>query len=648
LKAAPRILLPCLLAVVLAAPAHATFHLMQIEQVTAGVNGDITAQAVQLRMRALGENLVSNGQLIARDAGGLNPVVLVDPTTDVANGNAGDHVLICTSSFLNYLPPGVTPDFIMAPIPASYLNAGSLTWQVNGPVTSTIYWRFSWGGASYTGAGTMSSLNDPNANANPPYATALPYQTLQAVKFQGLATAQSNTNLADYALTPGAATWTNNAGVSGATQPLSGCSVPAGIDLFMTPPGGATFEDFSSNPIPAGFFGPNSDPFTGSIVFQGQPIAPLTALGLTDVIVQRKAMATLANPGDQAVVPIEILALSLVGSTPITVTYNGGQNPEQWSVSMCLSSAGAQPAGTMNIKASACACGEGGTFTSTLPVLPKLVFVRTLPSPGAATLDFASAARAPLSLGVTRGHWYPNDPGGMGLVSVPPGIAVDHDCNSGTATRVLPALANLRVGVRADRCDSASCGPITLLRKRMTHEVAPDAAFGLVPAALSSPDGDADGIGDDADDCVALADPLQVDSDDDGVGDVCDNCALVKNACQEDANLNGIGDICDVAGVGDLPWLRSGVSLSAPAPNPSSGTMRFSVSVAAETRVRVAVYSVSGRLVRTIVSGVLPAGTRSLEWDARDEAGQRVTSGAYYLRLDADGRQQARKLMVIH
>ena len=39
-----------------ALPAQATFHFMQIEQVIGGVNGDTTAQAVQLRMRFAGQN----------------------------------------------------------------------------------------------------------------------------------------------------------------------------------------------------------------------------------------------------------------------------------------------------------------------------------------------------------------------------------------------------------------------------------------------------------------------------------------------------------------------------------------------------------------------------------------------------------------
>ena len=39
--------------------AHATFHLMQIEQVIGGVNGDTSAQAIQLRMRFAGQTQVA-------------------------------------------------------------------------------------------------------------------------------------------------------------------------------------------------------------------------------------------------------------------------------------------------------------------------------------------------------------------------------------------------------------------------------------------------------------------------------------------------------------------------------------------------------------------------------------------------------------
>ena len=142
-------LIPLLSVLALQSTAHATFHLMQIEQVILSVNGDTTAQAIQLLMRAAGENFVSGGKLVVFDAAGQNPITVIDPTTNVTNGTVGDHVLIASTTFPSHTTPATVPDFTMANlIPASYLAAGSLCWESN---TGTIMWRLSWGGASYTG-----------------------------------------------------------------------------------------------------------------------------------------------------------------------------------------------------------------------------------------------------------------------------------------------------------------------------------------------------------------------------------------------------------------------------------------------------------------------------------------------------------------
>jgi hypothetical protein len=78
------------------------------------------------------------------------------------------------------------------------------------------------------------------------------------------------------------------------------------------------------------------------------------------------------------------------------------------------------------------------------------------------------------------------------------------------------------------------------------------------------PDGDGDGVLDDADNCPSVANPDQADSDGDGAGDACDeppppdgdgdgvpddedNCPAAANAGQEDADADGIGDACDAA-----------------------------------------------------------------------------------------------------
>ena len=138
--------------------ARAANHLMQIEQIIGGVNGDVTAQAIQLRMRAANQNQMQGTRVRAWDAAGLNPVLILDMASPVANHGIGVPVLLTTPSFHNYLSGALTPDFTIAtPIPASYLAAGSLTFEADG---GTLYWRVSWGGAGYTGTGAVASTND--------------------------------------------------------------------------------------------------------------------------------------------------------------------------------------------------------------------------------------------------------------------------------------------------------------------------------------------------------------------------------------------------------------------------------------------------------------------------------------------------------
>jgi len=208
----------------IALPAGASFHLMQIEQVIGGVNGDVTAQAIQLRMRSAGQNLVGQARIKVRDAAGANPITLIDMTTSVANGAIGDRVLLVTTPFQTYVDAAVTPNFVLTnSIPSSYLPAGSLTFEDD---FGTIYWRVSWGGAGYTGSGSMSSLNDPNLNCNPAFSGPLPSTDLQSLKFLGGPTAQSNTSAIDYALTGSASAWTNNAGMTETLQTATGVGDP--------------------------------------------------------------------------------------------------------------------------------------------------------------------------------------------------------------------------------------------------------------------------------------------------------------------------------------------------------------------------------------------------------------------------------------
>ncbi len=81
-------------------------------------------------------------------------------------------------------------------------------------------------------------------------------------------------------------------------------------------------------------------------------------------------------------------------------------------------------------------------------------------------------------------------------------------------------------------------------------------------------------------------------------------------------------------------------------PNPFNPktSIRFGLPTAAD--VRLTIFDVNGRAVRTLVDGNLPAGTRTEEWDGRDEGGKALATGVYFYRLDA-GEERIQKKMLL-
>ena len=199
---------------------------MQIEEVIGGVDGNTAAQAIQLRLRTGGQNGVAASSLWAADAAGLNRVLVLNIAGNVASGNLGDRVLLSTSAFNTLMGGSYTPDFTLAaPLPASYLAAGRLTFEDDlGSVATpgTIYWSLAWGGAGYTGSHTGSTTNDADGNFGPAFASALPTSSRQGVLFSGSAAALSTNNAADYALSAIPATVTKNNGTAFTVVPEPG------------------------------------------------------------------------------------------------------------------------------------------------------------------------------------------------------------------------------------------------------------------------------------------------------------------------------------------------------------------------------------------------------------------------------------------
>jgi hypothetical protein len=82
-------------------------------------------------------------------------------------------------------------------------------------------------------------------------------------------------------------------------------------------------------------------------------------------------------------------------------------------------------------------------------------------------------------------------------------------------------------------------------------------------------------------------------------------------------------------------------------PNPflAETTLEFALAQGGPASLRI--YDTSGRLVRTIVDGVLPAGVQRARWDGRDDGGRRVAGGVYFARLVGDRVSDSRKITLL-
>ena len=112
------------------------------------------------------------------------------------------------------------------------------------------------------------------------------------------------------------------------------------------------------------------------------------------------------------------------------------------------------------------------------------------------------------------------------------------------------------------------------------------------------------------------------------------------------SNMKGVVVVTDPAGVGPPARVGAGF-VSPPAPNPSRGgvTVRFAVTQAG--RARVTAFDAGGRAVATIFDGQVTPGTFTAAWTGRSGAGERLAPGSYFLRLNAPGVRETRRVTLV-
>jgi hypothetical protein len=104
----------------------------------------------------------------------------------------------------------------------------------------------------------------------------------------------------------------------------------------------------------------------------------------------------------------------------------------------------------------------------------------------------------------------------------------------------------------------------------------------------------------------------------------------------------------DISGVSKRTGTGDEFSLHACRPNPFDETTLIRYTLGDRSKVRIMVYDVTGKTVRTLVNSEAQVpGDHTVSWDGRNEHGARVSSGIYFYRLETGSFKATRRMALL-
>ena len=82
------------------------------------------------------------------------------------------------------------------------------------------------------------------------------------------------------------------------------------------------------------------------------------------------------------------------------------------------------------------------------------------------------------------------------------------------------------------------------------------------------------------------------------------------------------------------------------APNPFSNSTTISFPLTRSEKVSVRIFDMNGRLIKTLVDAQMQAGAHQITWNAKDENGNAVNAGIYFLKVQTGDYLETKKLVV--
>jgi hypothetical protein len=127
------------------------------------------------------------------------------------------------------------------------------------------------------------------------------------------------------------------------------------------------------------------------------------------------------------------------------------------------------------------------------------------------------------------------------------------------------------------------------------------------------------------------------------VNDIDFGGGLLTSAGGKDIFLAKLGDVAS----GTEPVASPGFALEQNHPNPFNPTTSITLRLDHEGPTQLIVYDASGSHIRTLADGPLSPGPHVFEWDGRNDSGQLVTSGVYFIRASAGQRTVTSKAVLL-
>lgn len=124
--------------------------------------------------------------------------------------------------------------------------------------------------------------------------------------------------------------------------------------------------------------------------------------------------------------------------------------------------------------------------------------------------------------------------------------------------------------------------------------------------------------------------------------------AICLNSVSHQGNFDNVRFEDSTTPSGVAPGTPTPVLQLQARPNPFGAATQIRFSLPRPVTPVLRVFDVSGRPVRTLLAGVpLEAGAHDATWDGMDDAGARLGSGLYFLRIEAGERSRVERVLLV-